>query len=926
MKKTKLEAAILRQRAEKLLKKNTSKSGLLSEAEMRRLIHELEVHQVELEMQHDELEVANNEIENAAEKYIELYDYAPSGYFTLSELGEIIDLNLSGAKMIGKVRSNIKNSSFVYFVTEDSKPKFNLFLRKIFKSKNKEIFEVDLSINRILPFYAQLTGTITENPSHCFVTMVDISERKQAEELLITSEAKYRRLFESAKDGILILDAETGMITDVNPFLIELLGFSKDQFLNKSIWEIGFFKDIVANQEKFIELQQNNYVRYDDLPLETADGRKISVEFVSNVYFEGKKKVIQCNIRDITKRKQTELALHNSERLLQTIIQTIPDLVWLKNMDGVYLSANPMVGRLFNAQTSDIIGKTDYDFVDRELAGSFRKNDHKANETGNPTSNEEWVIFVDTGQRVCLHTIKTPMFDFNGKQIGILGIGHDITERKFAEVNLMKQKEEFETIFNLVPAQIWYKDTLNNFIRVNRQVCNDIGYMADQIEGHSAEELFPSFAQQYFEDDCEVFNTQKSKLGITEQFNNSKGELRLVHTDKIPVFDNNGKVNGLIAFSYDITEFKHSEEKLLKLSSAVEQTVDSIIITDRNGTIEYVNRAFEVLSEYSFDEAVGKTPRILKSGVQNQKFYKGLWKKILSGNVFISEILNKKKNGELYYESRSITPIYDKHKNLTHFVGIGVDITKRKLAEKELKLAKKNAEESDRLKSSFLANMSHEVRTPLNSIIGFSELLVDPDFDEEQKNRFIQQIIRNGKSLLKIISDVMDISKLESGETVIRKVKIDVQQFISSIMEQFILQTEHNKLELIQTIPAINKNVFIFADADRLQQIFSNLIGNAIKFTANGSIEIGYQPKGQMIEFYVKDTGIGIPVEYQDKIFTRFIQVEAESTRKYGGNGLGLAITKSLVELMGGEIWVKSEISKGSAFYFTLPTYNGKLI
>jgi signal transduction histidine kinase len=145
-------------------------------------------------------------------------------------------------------------------------------------------------------------------------------------------------------------------------------------------------------------------------------------------------------------------------------------------------------------------------------------------------------------------------------------------------------------------------------------------------------------------------------------------------------------------------------------------------------------------------------------------------------------------------------------------------------------------------------------------------------------------------------------------------------------MEQFILQTEHNKLELIQTIPAINKNVFIFADADRLQQIFSNLIGNAIKFTANGSIEIGYQPKGQMIEFYVKDTGIGIPVEYQDKIFTRFIQVEAESTRKYGGNGLGLAITKSLVELMGGEIWVKSEISKGSAFYFTLPTYNGKLI
>jgi len=181
----------------------------------------------------------------------------------------------------------------------------------------------------------------------------DITLRQRTEESLIASETRYRRLFESAKDGILILDAETGRIMDVNPFLTELLGYSKEKFIEKEIWEIGFFKDIVANYDKFIELQQKEYVRYENLPLETIDGQKINVEFVSNVYLEDKKKVIQCNIRDITKRKQAELAQRNSEIHFRTLVQTIPDLIWLKDTEGVYISCNPMFEHLFGAKESE---------------------------------------------------------------------------------------------------------------------------------------------------------------------------------------------------------------------------------------------------------------------------------------------------------------------------------------------------------------------------------------------------------------------------------------------------------------------------------------------------------------------------------------------------------------------------------------------
>ena len=386
---------------------------------------------------------------------------------------------------------------------------------------------------------------------------------------------------------------------------------------------------------------------------------------------------------------------------------------------------------------------------------------------------------------------------------------------------------------------------------------------------------------------------------------------------------------GRIWFFRDITERKRAEETLLeneaKYRTLVTQSPDGIFIVDLSGAFISVNKTMCDNLKYSEEEFL-----TLKLWDIVPLEYFEIHKNRLV-NIINGERLNdaveyevKGKDGILHSIEVLSAPYY-KDKVIIGFQGIARDITKRKLAEKELIEARDKAQESDKLKSAFLANMSHEVRTPLNSILGFSELLADSELDDEVKNEFIQNIIIGGNNLLSIISDIMDISKMESGEITIRKSQINVQKFISSVKEQFSYQAERKELEIKLNIPDNNEETIIFADADRLKQIFNNLVGNAIKFTLNGGIEIGYFPKDKMLDFYVKDTGIGIPSEYHDVIFDHFRQVENEISRKYAGNGLGLAISKKLVELMGGEIWLESEPGKGSVFYFTVPTDKCKL-
>jgi signal transduction histidine kinase len=250
------------------------------------------------------------------------------------------------------------------------------------------------------------------------------------------------------------------------------------------------------------------------------------------------------------------------------------------------------------------------------------------------------------------------------------------------------------------------------------------------------------------------------------------------------------------------------------------------------------------------------------------------------------------------------------------------DITRQKISEADLIAEKERAQESDRLKTAFLHNVSHEIRTPMNAIIGFSTLLNDPELSAEERNQYTDIIFQSGTQLLSIINDIVDIANVESGQAKSNPSEFNLNAALRSLSEQFSITGKKNNVSLRLETPLSDEDSRIVTDNTKLIQIISNLINNAIKFTIDGHVDFGYILSEKFLEFYVKDSGIGIPPEYHSRIFDRFYQVDSAVSRQYSGAGLGLSICKGYVELLGGTIKVESESGKGTIFKFTIP-YSG---
>lgn len=361
-----------------------------------------------------------------------------------------------------------------------------------------------------------------------------------------------------------------------------------------------------------------------------------------------------------------------------------------------------------------------------------------------------------------------------------------------------------------------------------------------------------------------------------------------------------------------------TEEKLRLLNRAVEQSPVSIIITDHKGIIEYVNPKFSEITGFSFEEAVGNTPGILNSGHHSDLFIKELWDRINSGNDWYGEMMNKKKSGEFYWENVLISPMKDENSKITHFVGIKEDITEKKAMIGNLIAAKEKAEENDRLKTAFLHNISHEIRTPLNAIVGFSTFMKEKDLTDEQRETYSNIIISSNDHLLSIIDGIMRISHIEAGQVNINRKEADISKIVNMLYKQFKPQATKKNLAF-SLDDNIEKGTMIITDEGKLRQILVNLLENAIKFTDKGYIEMGSRVKEEFIEFTIKDTGIGVPEEEQEKIFERFYQAKKSNSRIYSGAGLGLSISSGYAALMGGKLTVKSSPGKGSLFTLSIP-------
>jgi PAS domain S-box-containing protein len=394
-----------------------------------------------------------------------------------------------------------------------------------------------------------------------------------------------------------------------------------------------------------------------------------------------------------------------------------------------------------------------------------------------------------------------------------------------------------------------------------------------------------------------------------------------------------GERSLFIALMRDVTELKRAEEALRKFSRAVEQSASNIIITDTAGKIEYVNPKFTQITGYALAEVLGQNPRILKPDDIASQEFKMMWDAILAGNEWRGEFQNRKKNGELYWVSASISPIKNPEGAITHLLAVEEDITERKRAMIELQQAKDAADQANEAKGTFLANVSHELRTPLTSVLGFARIiqkrfedviLPRVALDDRKVERAVNQvrdnlgiILSEGERLTTLINNVLDLAKIEAGK---------VEWHMRPLLMQDVIKQATAATSSLFESRGIKLNVDVqsdlpetLGDHDRLVQVVINLISNAFKFTEQGSVTCRATRDDSAIRVSVIDTGIGIAPSDYGKVFEQFVQVGDTLTNKPMGTGLGLPICKQIVEHHGGKIWVESEAGKGSTFTFTLP-------
>ena len=371
------------------------------------------------------------------------------------------------------------------------------------------------------------------------------------------------------------------------------------------------------------------------------------------------------------------------------------------------------------------------------------------------------------------------------------------------------------------------------------------------------------------------------------------------------IYDKSGRIAGILCVGNDISEHKKAEEELRKLSRAIEQSPSVVVITDTKGNIEYVNPKFTQLTGYTSGEVIGKNPRILRSGEMPSQEYKHLWETVINGNEWQGELHNRKKNGQLYWEFASISAIRSPQGVAEHYLKVSEDITERKRLEG--------------LKDEFVSNVSHELRTPLSIIKEAINLILDRivgDVNQRQKD-VLATAKDNIDRLTRIINELLDISKIEAGKLQLKKDNVDIASLIKKVVLSFEAKAKEKGLELKQNFSPAKIQLFI--DADKITEVFINLLGNAVKFTDKGCIEISAEDKGNEVECFVKDTGIGIAEENLPKVFDKFQQFGRISGPGERGTGLGLSIVKGIIEMHNGIIRVESRFGEGAKFTFVLP-------
>ena len=794
---------------------------------------------------------------------------------------------------------------------------------------------VSEKISTLFDTSGKITGVI--------VTVRNITERRLTEEKLKESEEKYRYIFANNPQPMWLYDLETLAFLEVNDAAIHHYGYSRDEFMKMTLKDIRPAEDIglLVENIKMISSPQNSAEVYRHTK---KNGEIIYVEITAHSMLFNGRKARHILINDITTRTLAEKQL----KLLSKAIEQSPVTVLITDKEGHIEYANPKFTEITGYSLEEVKGKRPNILKSGTQPRAFYETLWTTILAGKEWSGE-FHNKKKNGESYWESAVISSIVNNHGEITFFIAVKEDITERKkmIEELIISKEKAE-ESEFRLIEAQkTAHIGHWNWNFKKKQLIWSDEIFNIFGLSKESFLVTAESFERFIHPDDLDDFKRKRVQcLEIGEEINidhrivRTNGEIRFVQERSKIIRDGNNQPINVVGTVQDITELKQIEIDLVKAKEKAEESEYRLKLATASGKLGiwdwnlmdnsmiWDDRMFELygITRDTFPINIDAWTNGLHPE-DKQRAIEDCNAALNGEGDFNTSFRVLHPDGKVLHLKAAGSIIRNSDGKPLRMIGINRDITENRLAAQQLEIAKEKAEESDRLKSAFLANMSHEIRTPLNGILGFSELLNDPDFDQEQKTEFTKTIVENSNQLLVIINDIMDISMLEARQITIRKEQFAIHQLFVDLKNGFSAKVNEKKLQFQINVPSGSADKIIENDYYRMRQVFTNLIGNALKFTNSGCIEIGFMPKEEGVEFYVKDTGIGIAPEFHKDIFERFRQVDESKTRKYGGNGLGLAISKNLVEMLGGRIWVESEEEIGSTFYFILTDNgNGELV